>query len=39
MILQKKKKKKKKNLKTSNIKTFEKPKNIKELDDLLLRNY
>ena len=32
-------KKKKKRLKNSDIKTFERPKNIKELDDSLLRNY
>ena len=31
--------KKKKKLKNSDIKTSERPKNIKELDDLLLRNY
>ena len=31
--------KKKKRLKNSDIKTFERPKNIKELDDSLLRNY
>ena len=35
----KKKKKKKKNLKNSNIKTSERPKNIKESDDSLFRNY
>ena len=32
-------KKKKKKLKNSDIKTSERSKNIKELDDLLLRNY
>ena len=33
------KKKKKKRLKNPDIKTFERPKNIKELVDSLLRNY